>query len=154
MSTTLLSVRARRRAHRPEHIARSHRRRLDESGCDGTRYRDPTYFALQALTDAAYDPESAQLISAGQPKYYVASDHLAGDDYRTLTPDDLLDLVDAGALGWNAERQTGVAFHMLSSLAVAGFIGATAIGNTPEEARAAFDHTRDVLSTTSLKEHF
>jgi hypothetical protein len=81
-------------------------------------------------------------------------DHLAGDDYRTLTPDDLLDLIDAGALGWNAERQTGVAFHMLSSLAVAGFIGATAIGNTPEEARAAFDHTRDVLSTTSLKEHF
>ena len=119
--------------------------------CGGTT---ATYFALQALTDAAYDPESAQLISAEQPKYYVASDHLAGDDYRTLIPDDLLDLIDAGALGWNAERQTGVAFHMLSSLAVAGFVGATAIGNTPEEARAAYDHTRDVLSTTSVKEHF
>ncbi len=119
--------------------------------CGGTT---ATYFALQALTDAAYDPESAQLISAGQPKYYVASHHLAGDDYRTLIPDDLLDLIDAGALGWNAERQTGVAFHMLSSLAVAGFVGATAIGNTPEEARAAYDHTRDVLSTTSVREHY
>jgi hypothetical protein len=121
--------------------------------CGGTT---ATYFALQALTDAAYDPESAQLVSAGQPKYYVASDHLAGDDYRTLIPDDLLDLIDAGALGWNGERQTGVAFHMLSSLAVAGFVGATAIGNTPEEARAAFDHTRDVLSTPpsgSISEH-
>jgi hypothetical protein len=119
--------------------------------CGGTT---ATYFALQALTDAVYDPQRAQLISAGQPKYYVASDHLAGDDYRTLIPDDLLDLIDTGALGWNAERQTGVAFHMLSSLAVAGFVGATAIGNTPDEARDAYDHTRDVLSTNSAKRHF
>jgi len=118
--------------------------------CGGTT---ATYFALQALTDAAYDPESAQLISAGQPKHYVASDHLAGDDYRTLIPDDLLDLIDAGALGWNAERQTGVAFHMISSLAVAGFVGATAIGNTPDEARAVYDHTRDVLAAAIVKRH-
>jgi hypothetical protein len=116
--------------------------------CGGTT---ATYFALQALTDAAYKPESAQLISAGEPKHYVASDHLAGDDYRTLIPDDLLDLIDAGALGWNAERQTGVVFHMISSLAVAGFVGATAIGNTPDEARAVYDHTRAVLAAAIVK---
>jgi len=119
--------------------------------CGGTT---ATYFALQALTDAAYDPECAQLLSAGQPKHYVASDHLAGDDYRTLIPDDVLDLIDAGKVGWNPERQTGVAFHMLSSLAVAGFVGATAIGNTPEEAQAVYDRTRDVLTTASAKRHF
>lgn len=119
--------------------------------CGGTT---ATYFALQALTDAPYDPDNAQLLSAGQAKHYVASDHLAGDDYRTLIPDDVLDLVGADAFGWNAEQGTGVAFHMLSSVAVAGFVGATAIGNTPHEAQAIYDRTRAVLTTTSAKRHF
>src|SRR5262245_5848374 len=116
--------------------------------CGGTT---ATYFALQALTDAAYDPASAQLVSDGKPKYYVASDHLAGDEYRTLTPDDLLDLVDAGELDWDAGRRTGVAFHMISSIAVAGFVGATAIGDTRDEALAIYNRTRQVLEATSAE---
>src|SRR6266540_3742000 len=88
--------------------------------CGGTT---ATYFALQALTDAAYDSDRAQLICDGEVKHYVASDHLAGPNYRDLTPDDLLDLVDARALRWDPERHTGIAFHMISSLAVAGFVG-------------------------------
>jgi hypothetical protein len=115
--------------------------------CGGTT---ATYFALQALTDAAYDPDRAQLICDGQAKHYVASDHLAGPDYRDLTPDDLLDFVDAGALGWDRERHTGVAFHMISSLAVAGFVGATAIGNTPEEAQATYDNAKQLLDTATV----
>jgi len=116
--------------------------------CGGTT---ATYFALQALTDAAYDPDSAQLTCDGQAKHYVASDHLAGPDYRDLTPDDLLDFVDAGALGWDRERHTGVAFHMISSLAVAGFVGATAIGNTPEEAQATYDNAKQLLDTATVR---
>jgi hypothetical protein len=116
--------------------------------CGGTT---ATYFALQALTDAAYDPDSGQLICDGQAKHYVASDHLAGPDYRDLTPDDLLDFVDAGALGWDRERHTGIAFHMISSLAVAGFVGATAIGNTPEEAQGTYDNAKQLLDTATVR---
>jgi len=116
--------------------------------CGGTT---ATYFALQALTDAAYDPDTAQLICNGQTKHYVASDHLAGAGYRDLTPDDLLDFVDAGALGWDRERHTGIAFHMISSLAVAGFVGATAIGNTPEEAQATYSDAQLVLDRASAR---
>jgi len=114
--------------------------------CGGTT---ATYFALQALTDAAYDPDRAQLICDGQAKHYVASDHLAGPNYRDLTPDDLLDLVDAGALRWDPERHTGIAFHMISSIAVAGFVGATAIGNTPDQAQATYDHAKLLLDNAS-----
>ena len=116
--------------------------------CGGTT---ATYFALQALTDAAYDPDTAQLICNGQAKHYVASDHIAGPHYRDLTPDDLLDFVDAGALGWDRERHTGIAFHMISSLAVAGFVGATAIGNTPDEAQATYSHAQRVLDEASAR---
>lgn len=114
--------------------------------CGGTT---ATYFALQALTDAAYDADLGQLICDGQAKHYVASDHLAGPNYRDLTPDDLLDFVDAGALGWDPGRHTGIAFHMISSLAVAGFVGATAIGNTPDEAQDFYDHAKLVLDRAS-----
>jgi hypothetical protein len=116
--------------------------------CGGTT---ATYFALQALTDAAYDPNRAQLICDGQAKHYVASDHLAGPHYRDLTPDDLLDFVEAGALGWDRERHTGIAFHMISSLAVAGFVGATAIGNTANEAQATYDNAKQLLDTATVK---
>lgn len=41
-------------------------------------------------------------------------------------------------LGWDRERETGVVFHMVSALAVAGRIGLTAIGDTLEDARRSF----------------
>jgi len=116
--------------------------------CGGTT---ATYFALQALTDAAYDPDTAQLICNGQAKHYVASDHLAGAHYRDLTPDDLLDFVGAGEMGWDRERHIGIAFHMISSLAVAGFVGVTAIGNTPEEAQATYSHAQQLLDRASAR---
>jgi hypothetical protein len=44
---------------------------------------------------------------------------------------------------------TGVAFHMVSALAAAGRVGATAIGETPAEADALLDQTRRVLDAES-----
>ena len=64
----------------------------------------------------------------GDVKHYAATDHLDSPAYRSLTPDDLLDVVAERGLGWDDERETGVALHMVSALAVAGRIGLTAIG--------------------------
>ncbi|HSI98651.1 MAG TPA: peptide ligase PGM1-related protein, partial [Gaiellaceae bacterium] len=101
--------------------------------CGGTTH---PLFALTTLTDGMYDPLAAEWRTRlGDIKHYVATDHLDHPAYQSLTPDDLLDVVAARELGWDAERETGVVLHMVSALAVAGRIGLTAIGDTLEEAR-------------------
>ena len=104
--------------------------------CGGTTH---PLFALTTLTDGVYDPLAAEYRTRlGDIKHYVATDHLDSPAYRSLTPDDLLDVVAERALGWDTERETGVVLHMVSAIAVAGRIGLTAIGDTLEEARRRY----------------
>jgi hypothetical protein len=107
--------------------------------CGGTTH---PLFALTTLTDGAYDPLAAEYRTRyGDIKHYAATDHLDSAAYRSLTPDDLLDVVAERGLGWDSESETGVVLHMVSAIAVAGRIGLTAIGDTLEEARRRY---RDV----------
>src|SRR5437588_3277980 len=71
------------------------------------------FLTLQFLTDGTYDPETA-IFSApnGQQKFFVASDHVESPSYRTLTPDDLFDIVVRHDLHFDQTRQTGVVFHI------------------------------------------
>jgi hypothetical protein len=55
----------------------------------------------------------------GAVKHYVATDHLDLGAYRSLTPDDLLDVVQEKGLGWDGEREVGVVLHLVSAIAVA-----------------------------------
>ena len=99
-------------------------------------------FALTSLTDGVYDPLAAEWRTRlGDLKYYAATDHLDNPAYTSLTPDDLLDIVEDRELGWD-ERETGVVLHMVSALAVGGRIGLTAIGDTLEEARTSYYHVK------------
>jgi hypothetical protein len=104
------------------------------------------FFVLQTLTDGAYDPLAGEYRTRlGDLKRYAATDHLEGPGYSSLTPDDLLDLVAERSVGWDAEREEGVALHMVSALAVAGRIGLTAIGDTLDEARAFYYAAKEAL---------
>jgi PGM1 C-terminal domain len=104
--------------------------------CGGTTH---PFITLQALTGGRYDPLAGEYRTAnGELKRYVATDHLAGERYQTLTPDDLLDIAERRTLAWNAESEAGIALHMVSALAVAGWVGVTAIGDTLEHARALY----------------
>src|SRR5262249_17141676 len=52
------------------------------------------FLTLQFLTDGTYNPETGIFTAPnGQQKFFVASDHLESPHYRTLTPDDLFDIV-------------------------------------------------------------
>jgi hypothetical protein len=107
--------------------------------CGGTSH---PFFTLQALTDGRYDPLAAEYRTRnGELKHYVATDHLAGDGYATLTPDDLLDVAERRTLGWDSGAETGIALHLVSALAAAGWVGLTAIGDTLDQSRTLF---RDV----------
>ena len=94
---------------------------------------------------------ASSAVRIGDLKHYVATDHLDSPEYAALTPDDLLDVVAERNLGWDAERETGVALHMVSALAVAGRIGLTAIGDTPSEAQALYRELKQTLDGVAAR---
>jgi hypothetical protein len=104
------------------------------------------FLTLQFLTDGTYDPDTAIFTAPnGRQKFFVASDHVESPQYRTLTPDDLFDIVVRHNLHFGQTRQTGVVFHMMSALGELGRMGLTAVGNSHEEAKATYDRALAVL---------
>ena len=104
------------------------------------------FLTLQFLTDGTYDPETAIFTAPnGQQKFFVASDHVESPSYRTLTPDDLFDIVVRHDLHFDQTRQTGVLFHMMSALGELGRTGLTAVGNSHEDAKAMYERAVAVL---------
>ena len=61
----------------------------------------------------------------------------------------MLDLVPLRHLVWQSDPQTGIAFHMLSALAVAGRVGFTAIGDSPGQAKVLYTYVRKVMDAES-----
>jgi hypothetical protein len=104
------------------------------------------FLTLQFLTDGTYDPETAIFTAPnGRQKFFVASDHVESPAYRTLTPDDLFDIVVRHNLHFGQTRQTGVVFHMMSALGELGRTGLTAVGNSREDARALYERAIAVI---------
>jgi len=104
------------------------------------------FLTLQFLTDGTYDPQSGIFTApSGQQKFFVASDHVESPHYRTLTPDDLFDIVARHGLHFDQTRQTGVVFHMMSALGEFGRTGLTAVGNSHEEAKATYARALAIL---------
>jgi PGM1 C-terminal domain len=104
------------------------------------------FLTLQFLTDGTYDPEKATFTAPnGRQKFFVASDHVESPRYRSLTPDDLFDIVVRHGLHFGQTRQTGIVFHMMSALGELGRMGLTAVGNSHEEAKALYNRAVAVL---------
>jgi hypothetical protein len=104
------------------------------------------FLTLQFLTDGTYNPETGIFTApSGQQKFFVASDHVESPRYRTLTPDDLFDIVVRHNLHFNQTRQTGVVFHMMSALGELGRTGLTAVGNSHADAKATYERAVAVL---------
>src|SRR6059058_2296964 len=104
------------------------------------------FLTLQFLTDGTYNPETGIFTAPnGQQKFFVASDHVESPRYRTLTPDDLFDIVVRHNLHFGQTRQTGVVFHMMSALGELGRTGLTAVGNSHPDATATYNRAIAVL---------
>jgi hypothetical protein len=104
------------------------------------------FLTLQYLTDGRFDPETGVFLTArGQPKYYVASDHVESKLYRAFTPGDLFEIIGRRRLHFDHTSQTGVVLHMISSVAALGLFGATAIADTPAEADALYNRLVQVM---------
>ena len=104
------------------------------------------YLTLQFLTGGAYDGDRGLFFTpAGQAKFFISTDRLESEGYRVLQPDDVFELGVRERLHFDHTTQTGVVFHMLSTLSEHGLIGLTAVGDTREQARSLFDATRDAF---------
>ena len=104
------------------------------------------FLTLQFLTDGTYDPVTALFTApSGREKYLVATDHLESDLLRGLTIDHLFDIIVRQRLHFDQARQTGVVFHMMSSLTEHGCVGLTAVGDSAEQADAAFRRAERLL---------
>jgi hypothetical protein len=101
---------------------------------------------LSALTDGEFDPVTNTFPIDGGRRFYVATDHLEDDSFRTLTTDDVLDRVGDSRLSWDEESKTGLALHLVSAVAVAGRLGVTAVGTTPDDAERRFGSARQVIA--------
>jgi len=104
------------------------------------------FLALSFLTGGRLDEKTGQFLSLGdRPKYYRATDNLRSERYRSLVPEDLIDIVTDHRLHYNHRTESGVLFHLIGAVSEFGKLGVTAIGNTPAEADALYEHTLEVL---------
>ena len=104
------------------------------------------FLTLQFLTNGRYDSRTGLFTTpAGREKHLVATDHLEDASLRGLRIHDLFDIVARTGLHFDPAGQTGVVFHMISSVTEAGRIGMTAVGDTAAKAQEEYDRAERVL---------
>jgi pheganomycin biosynthesis PGM1-like protein/ATP-grasp domain-containing protein len=104
------------------------------------------FLTLQFLTDGTYDAGTAIFTApSGREKHLVATDHLESELLQGLSIHDLFDIAVRHRLHFDPARQVGVVFHMMSTLTELGRTGMTAVGDTPEQAEAAYRRAERLL---------
>lgn len=105
------------------------------------------FLMLQGLTVGNYDLETGLYFTAnGQKRYYFSSDNLRNDNYRGLTPHDLMDIAITNRLQYDGSLQQGVMFHLMGALSQYGKLGVVCIGDTATRATAFYRRTVQVLN--------
>lgn len=102
---------------------------------------------LRNLVPGTYDIGSGQWVSGadGKPRAYRATDNMVDIAWLGLAPSAVIAAVSEAGLRFDHASGTGVVLHMLSSLAIDGRFGLTAIGHDVEHAGQLFDATREAV---------
>lgn len=104
------------------------------------------YLSLQLLTGGRYLVDQGQFLTPqGSPRYYLATDNLQHDNYKTLSPEDLIDLSIRHRLHYDHTTQDGVLFHLIGALPQYGKLGLVCIGQSARHAQRLYQLTIDVL---------
>ncbi|MDH3451298.1 MAG: peptide ligase PGM1-related protein [Gammaproteobacteria bacterium] len=106
-----------------------------------------TYRMLQFLTDGTYDEDTGLFFTpAGRPRFYQASDNLKNENYKQLTPEDLMDVAVEHGLHFSAATQQGVFFHLIGALSAYGKLGLVCVAENRETAAELYRNTVSVLN--------
>jgi hypothetical protein len=110
------------------------------------------YRTLTRLTGGSYDPETASFATrGGQPRHYVATDHLEIPCLPELGRAGLLARARRDGMRFDHHHGRGVVFHMLSSVEPLATVGLTAIAETPDRANDLFAHVSATLAHASCE---
>ena len=95
------------------------------------------FLMLQFLTGGIYkEDEGKYYTSQGHlVRYYFCSDNLKSENYRGLSPHDLIDIAMVNDLHYDGTSQEGVMFHLIGALSQYGKLGVVCVGSTPQRAR-------------------
>jgi hypothetical protein len=98
----------------------------------------PPFFLLHGLVDGEYDPATATYHAPdGAPRAYFATDRLHREEYRALSPQDVIDTLICCDLHYRAATRTGTAAYMLGALEIGRF-GVVAIDTDTAKASARY----------------
>ena len=97
------------------------------------------------VTGGMLDEDTGELVVEGRPKYYVASDNLKSERYRSLTPERAIKVLERNGLAFNRGTGTGATLHLLGALRAFGKLGAVCIADSSEEAAAIYDEVSATL---------
>lgn len=104
------------------------------------------YLMLQLLTDGRYEYQTGHYIMPnGQTRYYVATDALVFDNFKKLTPEDLIDVAICNNIHFDSTTEEGTMFHLIGAIAQHGKLGILSIGVTPKRAEEIYQKTIDLL---------
>lgn len=104
------------------------------------------FLMLQFLTDGKYNEETGEYLTAsGNERFYFASDNVYSENYKGLTPEDLMNIAVYHDLIYDSAAQEGVMFHLVGALSEFGKFGLVCVGNSPESAKAFYDKTLEIL---------
>ncbi|MBL7702085.1 MAG: hypothetical protein JNM14_07530 [Ferruginibacter sp.] len=104
------------------------------------------FLMLQYLTDGSCNETTGIFETAGgRQLYYYASDNVQSDQYKGLSPHDLIDIAMFHGLHFDGATYRGVMFHMIGALSQYGKMGMVCIGGSPAEAYELYTKTIQVL---------
>ncbi|MEP6682195.1 MAG: peptide ligase PGM1-related protein [Parafilimonas sp.] len=105
------------------------------------------FLMLQFLTNGYYNADTGQFITAsGNERFYFASDNVSNENYKGLTPYDLIDIAMFHSLMYDGAAQEGVMFHLIGALSEFGKLGLVCIGSSAQLAKEFYDKTLEVLN--------
>lgn len=95
------------------------------------------FLMLQFLTGGVYKEEEGKYYTSQGHlvRYYFCSDNLKSDNYKGLSPHDLIDIAMVNDLHYDGTSQEGVMFHLIGALSQYGKLGVVCVGSTPQRAR-------------------
>jgi len=104
------------------------------------------FLMLQFLTNGVYHADTGRFITAsGNERFYFASDNVSNENYKGLTPYDLINIAMYHSLMYDGAAQEGVMFHLVGALSEFGKLGLVCIGSSPERAKEFYDKVLQVL---------
>ncbi|HMG66654.1 MAG TPA: peptide ligase PGM1-related protein, partial [Chitinophagaceae bacterium] len=101
-------------------------------------------------TNGKYNAETGEFITAsGNKRFYFASDNVISDQYKGITPGDLMDIAMFHSLMYDGTTQEGVMFHLVGALSEFGKLGLVCIGSTHERAKSFYERAIEVMDAES-----